>query len=71
MGMIPAATTGFIRTIMDCEKIYDESIIDKEFIRKVIKDARRIGSVMLVDTMKEDEIYQILMEKTSRRLTSA
>lgn len=56
---------------MDCEKIYDESIIDKEFIRKVIKDARRIGSVMLVDTMKEDEIYQILMEKTSRRLTSA
>lgn len=67
MGIIPAASIGFIRTILECEKNYGESIIDKEFMRKVIKDARRIGSVMLVDTMKEDEIYQILMEKINKR----
>ena len=70
MGLIPEVSKGFIKSIIECEETYGKDIIDQKLIREIVKDARKIGSVMLVDTMGEDEINLILMDKIKRRLSN-
>ena len=51
----------------DSEENYNNSIKVNR-AREVIKDASRIGNVMLIDTLSKDEIYDILLGKILKRV---
>ena len=51
----------------DSEENYNNSIKVNR-AREVIKDASRIGNVMLIDTLSKEEIYDILLGKILKRV---
>lgn len=57
-----------IRAIIDSHKKFQFKL-DRESIRIIAKDTSRIGSVMLIDHMTQDEIYNILSKKIEKRFS--
>lgn len=67
IGMIKNVCLGILQVEKDIEENYNYSItVDRA--REVMKDASRIGSVMLIDTLSKQEIYDILLTKILKRV---
>lgn len=67
IGMIKNVCLGILQVEKDIEENYNYSItVDRA--REVMKDASRIGSVMLIDTLSKEEIYDILLGKILKRV---
>ena len=62
IGMLKNVTLGFLQAQKDISEKYNISLT-KPQVRQNMKDASRIGSVMLIDIMTKDEIYDILYKK--------
>ena len=62
IGMLPNVSNAFLRV---CRQVsIDTSIeLSVEQIREIMKETSKIGSVMLIDTMASDEIYNLLYPK--------
>ena len=69
IGMLKPVSLAFIQSIADANEKYGDAPLGKEQLRETMKDASRIGSVMLIDDMSKDEIYEILYRKLEKRLT--
>ena len=67
IGMIKNVCLGVLQVEKDIEENYNYSItVDRA--REIMKDASRIGSVMLIDTLSKEEIYDILLGKILKRV---
>mgnify|MGYP000009366175 FL=1 len=67
IGMIKNVCLGILQVEKDIEENYNYSItVDRA--REVMKDASRIGSVMHIDTLSKEEIYDILLGKILKRV---
>ena len=62
IGMLKNVTLAVIRAQMDICSQLNISLINKQSAA-MVKEASKIGSVMLVDIMTQDEIYTILYPK--------
>ena len=62
IGMIKNVSLGILQAEYDIEKEYGY-FINKDRAREIMKDASRIGSVMLIDSLRKDEIRDILYKK--------
>lgn len=62
IGMLPCVTNAFLRA---CRQASIDTHIEltANQIREVMKETSKIGSVMLIDTMDSDEIYELLYPK--------
>ena len=62
IGMLPNVCNAFLRA---CRQATLETSIELsiEQIREIMKETSKIGSVMLIDTMSSDEIYDLLYPK--------
>lgn len=68
IGMLKQVSLAFIQCFIDLETKYGESAFSNELLKESMKDASKIGSVMLIDNMNKDEIYEILFRKLEKRL---
>lgn len=68
MGMLKSVNLALIRAIIDTNEKFQFKF-DIATIRLIGKDMLRIGSVMLIDHMSQDEIYSILYNKIKRRFS--
>jgi hypothetical protein len=67
IGMLKNVSIAFIETVRDASIKYGE-LITKVELRNIMKDASKIGSVMLIDSMESSEIYNILIRKSDKRM---
>ncbi len=59
IGMLPNVSNAFLRVCRQVSK--DTSVeLNNDQIREFMKETSKIGSVMLIDTMTSDEIYNLL-----------
>ena len=70
IGMLQNVNTALIQAVVDAKEKFGFEP-DREAVRLLMKDASRIGSVMLIDNMSKDEIYEILYKKLGKRLTDS
>lgn len=69
IGMIKNVSLGILQAEYDIEKYYNYSItVDRA--REVMKDASRIGSVMMIDLLSKEEVRNILFNKIKKRIIS-
>ncbi|MBQ3334759.1 MAG: hypothetical protein IJG85_04110 [Eubacteriaceae bacterium] len=68
IGMLKPVSLAFIQCITDANIKYGDTILRQEQLRETMKDASRIGSVMLIDDMDKEEIYDIIFKKLEKRL---
>ena len=67
-GMINSVNIALIQAIIDAQKRFQINI-NNDNIQIIVKDTSRIGSVMLIDHMTQDEIYNILSKKIEKRFS--
>lgn len=66
IGMIKNVSLGILQAELDAETLLNYPItVDRA--REIMKDASRIGSVMLIDTLSKDEVYEVLFYKILKR----
>lgn len=66
IGMIKNVSLAILKAEKDAEEIYDYQITTDR-AREVMKDASRIGSVMLIDSLTKEEVYNNLLAKILKR----
>ena len=67
IGMIKNVCLGILQAEKDVEENYNYNItVDRA--REIMKDASRIGSVMLTDILSKKEIYDILLSKILKKV---
>ena len=71
IGMLKPVSLAFIQCFVDIESNYGESSVNNDHLGIVMKDASKIGSVMLIDNMSKEEIYSILYRKLENRIKSS
>lgn len=71
IGMLKPVSLAFIQCIADANEKYGDAALGKEQLRETMKDASRIGSVMLIDDMDKEEIYEIIFRKLEKRLNDS
>lgn len=62
IGMVKNVSLSIIKVLKDFSKEHD-CIMNNTHDRELMKDASRMGSVMLVDVMSKDEVYNYLYPK--------
>ena len=62
IGMLNNVVVPYIKICKEMQEKYDV-VLNDEFCSTLMKEASKIGSVMLIDVMSKDEIYNILSEK--------
>ena len=67
IGMIKNVTLAILKVEQDIEN-ESKVKINNDMSREVMKDASKIGSVMLIDSLTIDEIYNILYSKLLKRI---
>lgn len=61
IGMLKNVSLAFLEVLKDIGLKYNISL-NKPQVREAMKEASRIGSVMLIDVMSKEEVYSILFE---------
>lgn len=69
IGMIKNVSLGLIKAEYDVEKEYGFKI-SSALAPEIMKDASRIGSVMLIDTLSKQEVYDTLKQKILAKFTN-
>ena len=67
IGMIKNVSLAILKAEQDIENEFSIKI-NNHMSREVMKDASKIGSVMLIDALSIDEIYNILYSKLLKRI---
>ena len=62
IGMVKNVSLSFIKVLRDFSKSHN-CIMNNTHDRELMKEASRMGSVMLVDLMSKDEVYNYLYPK--------
>lgn len=62
IGMLKHISLPYIRVQKDYEQTYDYKMV-KPISRSLIKEASKLGSVMLIDALEEKEVYDFLYPK--------
>lgn len=62
IGMLPQVSRSFLKFQKEYER-NNNSTLNQDQVRDLMKMASQIGSVRLIDAMTDDEIYNILKEK--------
>lgn len=69
IGMLKQVSLAFLKCALDGYEKYGQIIFTRDGLREIMKDASRIGSVMLIDDLDKDEIYSILYKKLENRIS--
>lgn len=68
IGMLKQVSLSIIQCFNDINNEFGEIVCTREIIRSAMKDASKIGSVMLIDDMDYGEIYHIIYNKAKKRI---
>jgi hypothetical protein len=60
--MLNNVVVPYIKLCKEMQEKYN-IVLNDEFCSTLMKEASKIGSVMLIDVMSKEEIYNILFEK--------
>ena len=69
IGMIKNVSLAILKAEQDIENEFNIKV-NNDLSREVMKDASKIGSVMLIDSLSIDEIYNILYSKLLKRIVA-
>lgn len=69
IGMLNNVVVPYISLCMEMQEKYNITLND-EFCSTLMKEASKIGSVMLIDIMSKKEIYNILLDKIELYITN-
>ena len=69
IGMIKNVSLAILKAEQDFENEFNIKV-NIDMSREVMKDASKIGSVMLIDSLSIDEIYNILYSKLLKRIVA-
>lgn len=62
IGMLENVVIPYLQICKEMQQKY-AIVLDDDFCSTLMKEASKIGSVMLIDVMKKDEIYAILLDR--------
>ena len=65
IGMLKNVVIPYLKICKDAQENHNISLTD-DFCSNLMKEASKIGSVMLIDVIKEEEIYKILYKKVEK-----
>ena len=66
IGMIKNVDLAYLETVINIRDKYGKENVSKETMYDIAKSASKIGSVMLIDDMCKEEIYNILWKKAEK-----
>lgn len=68
IGMLKQVSLAYLQCIKDMVEKYGDIALEGERFQSSMKDASRIGSVMLIDDLSKEEIYEVLQKKYELRM---